>query len=49
MLARPYHGFVVDDEAIGRRYLAGRYGATPNLSAKEFRAAAELVGPDGAR
>jgi hypothetical protein len=37
------------NEAIGRRYLAGRYGATPNLSGKEFRAAAELVDPDGAR
>jgi len=31
-------------EAIGRRYLAGRYGATPNLSSREFEAAAELVG-----
>jgi uncharacterized protein len=25
-----------NDEAIGRRYLAGRYGATPILSAEEF-------------
>jgi hypothetical protein len=24
------------DEAIGRRYLAGRYGATPILAAEEF-------------
>jgi hypothetical protein len=24
------------DEAIGRRYLAGRYGATPILSPEEF-------------
>jgi hypothetical protein len=31
-------------EAIGRRYLAGRYGATPNLSSQEFEAAAQLVG-----
>ena len=31
-------------EAIGRRYLAGRYGATPNVSSQEFQAAAELVG-----
>lgn len=30
-------------EAIGRRYLAGRYGATPNLSSQEFKAAAKLV------
>ena len=25
-----------NDEAIGRRYLAGRYGAAPILSAEEF-------------
>jgi hypothetical protein len=24
------------DEAIGRRYLAGRYGATPDLADKDF-------------
>jgi hypothetical protein len=31
------------DEAIGRRYLAGRYGGTPILSAAEFDRAAELI------
>jgi hypothetical protein len=31
------------EEAIGRRYLAGRYGATPILSRQEFAAAAELI------
>ncbi len=31
------------DEAVGRRYLAGRYGATPILSRQEFDAAAELI------
>jgi AAA15 family ATPase/GTPase len=31
------------DEAIGRRYLAGRYGATPILSRQEFDASAELI------
>jgi hypothetical protein len=31
-------------EAIGRRYLAGHYGATPNLSTQEFEAAVQLVG-----
>jgi len=31
-------------EAIGRRYLAGHSGATPNLSNQEFEAAAKLVG-----
>ena len=30
-------------EAIGRRYLDGRYGATPILSDQEFGAAAELI------
>jgi hypothetical protein len=25
-----------NDEAISRRYLAGRYGATPILAAQEF-------------
>lgn len=30
-------------ESIGRRYLAGRYGATPILSAQEFAAAASLI------
>jgi hypothetical protein len=37
------------DDAISRRYLAGRYGATPNLSSAEFEAAAELVGSGGVR
>jgi hypothetical protein len=37
------------NESISRRYLAGRYGATPNLSRKEFSAAAELVGSGGTR
>jgi hypothetical protein len=31
------------EEAIGRRYLAGRYGATPILSRQEFDATAELI------
>ncbi len=31
------------EEAIGRRYLAGRYGATPILSHQEFDASAELI------
>lgn len=31
------------EEAIGRRYLAGRYGATPILSHREFDAFAELI------
>ncbi len=31
------------EEAIGRRYLAGRYGAVPILSQGEFAAAAELI------
>jgi hypothetical protein len=31
------------DEAIARRYLSGRYGATPILSNDEFDAAAELI------
>lgn len=30
-------------ESIGKRYLAGRYGATPIISAQEFAAAAELI------
>lgn len=30
-------------ESIGKRYLAGRYGATPILSHNEFAAAAELI------
>lgn len=30
-------------ESIGKRYLAGRYGATPILSQNEFAAAAELI------
>jgi uncharacterized protein len=31
------------EEAIGRRYLAGRYGATPILSRQEFDAYAKFV------
>ncbi len=31
------------EEAVGRRYLAGRYGATPILSRQEFAAAAGLI------
>jgi hypothetical protein len=31
------------EEAVGRRYLAGRYGATPILSDQEFDAVAELI------
>lgn len=31
------------DEAIERRYLAGRYGATPIISSSQLRAAAHLV------
>jgi hypothetical protein len=31
------------EEAIGRRYLSGRYGATPILSHQEFDASAELT------
>ncbi len=31
------------EEAVGRRYLSGRYGATPILSSQEFHAAAELI------
>lgn len=31
------------EEAIGRRYLAGRYGAIPILSRQEFDASAELI------
>lgn len=31
------------EESIGRRYLAGRYGATPILSHQEFDASAELI------
>ena len=31
------------EEAIGRRYLAGRYGARPILSRQEFDATAELI------
>jgi uncharacterized protein len=33
-------------EAIGKRYLEGRYGATPILSPQEFAAAAELITVD---
>ncbi len=31
------------EEAVGRRYLAGRYGATPILSRQEFDATADLI------
>ena len=31
------------EEAVGRRYLAGRYGAVPILSRQEFDASAELI------
>jgi uncharacterized protein len=31
------------NEALGQRYLAGRYGGTPILSHEEFTAAAELI------
>jgi hypothetical protein len=31
------------DEAISRRYLAGRYGAAPILSRHEFNTTAELI------
>lgn len=31
------------DEAVGRRYLAGRYGGVPIVAAAEFEAAAELI------
>ena len=31
------------EEAVGRRYLAGRYGAVPILSHQEFDASAELI------
>jgi hypothetical protein len=31
------------EEAVGRRYLAGRYGATPVLSRQEFAATADLI------
>lgn len=31
------------EEAVGRRYLGGRYGATPILSRQEFDASAELI------
>lgn len=34
------------DEAIGRRYLAGRYGATPILSRAEFDRAADMITAD---
>lgn len=30
-------------ESVGKRYLAGRYGATPILSAQQFAAAADLI------
>lgn len=30
-------------ESVGKRYLAGRYGATPILSPQEFAAAADLI------
>lgn len=31
------------EEAVGKRYLAGRYGATPILSRQEFAAVTELI------
>lgn len=31
------------EEAVGRRYLAGRYGATPILSRQQFDATAQLI------
>jgi AAA15 family ATPase/GTPase len=31
------------EEAVGRRYLAGRYGATPIISSADFDSAAELI------
>jgi hypothetical protein len=31
------------EEAVGRRYLAGRYGAVPVLSRQEFDASADLI------
>lgn len=37
------------EEAIGRRYLAGRYGATPIVSHAEFAAAAELIASGSGR
>ena len=33
-------------ESIGKRYMAGRYGALPILSAQEFAAAADLITSD---
>jgi len=36
-------------ESIGKRYLAGRYGATPILSAQQFAAAADLITSSGRR
>jgi hypothetical protein len=36
------------EEAIGRRYLAGRYGATPILSKHQFADVVRLLVPDGA-
>jgi uncharacterized protein len=37
------------EEAIGRRYLAGRYGATPILSEQQFDATAESIATGGLR
>ena len=37
------------EEAIGRRYLAGCYGATPILSREQFAAIAELITASGNR
>jgi predicted ATPase len=34
------------NEAVGRRYLAGRYGAMPILSPRQFDSLAELIDPD---
>lgn len=36
------------EEAIGRRYLAGRYGATPILSKHQFADVVRFLVPDGA-
>lgn len=37
------------EEAIGRRYLAGRYGATPILSRQQFADTARLIAEGGKR
>jgi hypothetical protein len=35
------------EEAIGRRYLAGRYGATPILAKQQFAETARSAASDG--